>query len=122
MQHEKLLFWRPFELPATQKASQAGLDRVGDEISKCVSHVVGSNHGEGMSELLVFGQVSEDQGFIDYLKNRFHLPVTSPSPFESLPAASMPAHIRNAVAPAIATHYAAAVGLAMQSVGGSVHG
>jgi Tfp pilus assembly PilM family ATPase len=117
---QKVLFWRPFELPAGQKvisAAKAGLDRVGDEISKCVSHMVGTMQVNPMTELLVFGHGSEDQVFTDYLTNRFHLPVRSPSPFESLPEESMPADLKNAVKPAVATHFAAAIGLAMQPAG-----
>jgi hypothetical protein len=50
------------------------------------------------------------------------MPVRAPSPFESLPSESMPADMRNAVKPAVATHFAAAVGLAMQPAGVINHG
>jgi Tfp pilus assembly PilM family ATPase len=120
----KVLFWRPFELPAGQKAAaKVGLDRVGDEISKCVSHMVGTMQVNPLTELLVFGHGSADPGFTDYLKNRFHLNVRAPSPFESLPEESMASELRNAVVPEVATHFAAAIGLAMQSAAGvSIHG
>jgi Tfp pilus assembly PilM family ATPase len=124
---QKALFWRPFELPSGPKAAaNVGLDRIGDEISKCVSHMVGTMHGGGvnpLNELLVFGHGSSDAGFTDYLKNRFHLNVHAPSPFDSLPEESMPSELRNAVSPDVATHFAAAIGLAMQSAAGvTIHG
>jgi Tfp pilus assembly PilM family ATPase len=121
----KVLFWRPFELPSGQKAVSAakvGLDRVGDEISKCVSHMVGKMQVNPLTELLVFGHGSADPTFTDYLKNRFHLNVRAPSPFESLPEDAMSSDLRQAVQPDVATHFAAAIGLAMQPAGVSIHG
>jgi len=121
----KVLFWRPFELPNGQKAvaaAKAGLDRVGDEISKCVSHMVGTMQVNPMTELLVFGHGSADPVFTDYLKNRFHLNVSAPSPFDSLPEESMNPNIKSAVQADVATHFAAAIGLAMQPAGVSING
>src|SRR5262249_25447824 len=39
VEKQRVLFWRPFEL-GTGKPAQTNLNRVGDEISKCVSHMV----------------------------------------------------------------------------------
>jgi Tfp pilus assembly PilM family ATPase len=125
VERKKVLFWRPFELPSSPKNGAAptpSLDRIGDEISKCVSHMVGSMQVEPMTELFVFGHGSDDPTFAQYLLNRFHMSVRSPSPFESLPAESMPVDVRNAVKAAVATHFAAVVGLAMQPAGGSANG
>jgi Tfp pilus assembly PilM family ATPase len=121
---QRLLFWRPFDLPANRGASavQAGLERVGDEVSKCVSHMVGSMHIDNMAEMLIYGHGSDDLAVTEYLKNRFHLPVRSPSPFEALPAEAVSAEIAQAMPAGIATHYCTAVGLAMQQIGGANHG
>lgn len=126
MERHRVLFWRPFDIPAAAQkvisAVQAGLDRVGDEISKCVSHIVGSMQLDNLSELLVFGHGSSDAAFTQYLTNRFHLPVRSPSPFDALTAEAMPGDMRTAIGHDVATHYAAAVGLAMQPAGGMIPG
>ena len=124
-ERQRVLFWRPFDLPSAGKGGQnihAHLDRVGDEISKCVSHMVGSMHIDNMSELLVYGHGSEDVVVTEYLKNRFHLPVRSPSPFETLPPAGMPADVQNALQHSVATGYCTAVGLAIQQSGVIGHG
>ncbi len=119
VERQRVLFWRPFELPANKGPANgtAAMDRVGDEISKCVSHMVGSMQVDHMAELLMFGNGSDDGAFSDYLHSRFHVPVRSPSPFDSLPPDAMSAEVRAAVQPAVATHFAAAVGLAMQPGG-----
>jgi Tfp pilus assembly PilM family ATPase len=119
VERQRVLFWRPFELPTNKGAanSPAAMDRVGDEISKCVSHMVGSMQVDHMAELLMFGSGADDANFSDYLHTRFHLPVRSPSPFDSLPPDAMSPEVRAAVQPAVATHFAAAVGLAMQPAG-----
>jgi Tfp pilus assembly PilM family ATPase len=127
IEKKQVLFWRPFEIPvASQKcisAAQTGLDRVGDEISKCVSHIVGSMDLDNLSELLVFGNGADDAPFADYLTSRFHLSVRAPSPFDCFSAEAMSPEVRSAVQPNVATHFAAAVGLAMQSAAGvSIHG
>ncbi len=100
VEREKVLFWRPFDVPAAAQkvisSVQAGLDRVGDEISKCVSHMVGSMHLDNLSELLIYGHGSDDAVFTDYLKNRFHLPVRSPSPFDALSADVLSPELRSA--------------------------
>lgn len=116
---QRVLFWRPFEMPSPKNGAQAGLERVGDEISKCVSHMVGSVHFDSMSELFVFGEASQDPGFSCYLTTRFNLQVRTPSPFESLGADAIPADIRAALQPAAASHYATALGLALQPAGGN---
>ncbi len=115
VENQRVLFWRPFELPAHKAAATP--DRVGDEISKCVSHMVGSMQVDHMAELLMFGHGSDDKTFAGYLQDRFHLPVRSPSPFDGLPSDAMSPEVRAAVQPAVATHFAAAVGLAMQPAG-----
>jgi Tfp pilus assembly PilM family ATPase len=119
VERQRVLFWRPFEFPPVKPgaASDAAMDRIGDEISKCVSHMVGSMQVDHMAELLMFGHGAEDSTFADYLQSRFHMPVRSPSPFDSLSAEAMSPELRTAVQPAVATHYAAAVGLAMQPAG-----
>ena len=119
IEKQRVLFWRPFEMPENRQ--QAGLERVGDEISKCVSHMVGSLQFDGMTDIFLFGQNAHDDGFMSYLKTRFNLQVRSPSPFEALPQSAMPAELRSSVQLSAATHYAAALGLAFQPIGGS-HG
>jgi Tfp pilus assembly PilM family ATPase len=126
IEKQQVLFWRPFEIPAAAQksisAAQAGLDRVGDEISKCVSHMVGSMHLDNLTELLVFGNGSDDAAFASYLNNRFHLTVRAPSPFDIFSTDSLSPSVRSAVQPQVATHFAAAVGLAMQPAGVAIHG
>ena len=121
---QRVLFWRPFDLPANRGTSvvQASLERVGDEVSKCVSHMVGSMHIDNMAELLVYGPGSSDMAVTEYLKNRFHIPVRSPSPFEILPETSLPADLQRTLEHSVATQYCTAVGLAMQHSGGPDHG
>jgi Tfp pilus assembly PilM family ATPase len=120
MEKQRVLFWRPFEL--SRGSSQNNLSRIGDEISKCVSHMVGSLHLDGMMEIVAFGPGAHDEAFTAYMLNRFNLQVRAPSPFDSLPEDAMPADLRSALAPAEATSYAAALGLALQSTGGVIHG
>jgi hypothetical protein len=120
---QRVLFWRPFELQAAGRAGgQGNLERIGDEISKCVSHMVGSLQFEGMTEILAFGAAAHDASFGAYLMNRFNLQVRAPSPFDSLPGDALPADLRGALPPAAATQYAAAVGLAYQTSGGASYG
>ena len=90
------------------------LDRVGDEISKCVSHMVGSMNVDTLSELVLYGQGSEDVVVTEYLKNRFHVPVRSPSPFDAFGPAGMPGAMRETVDHKLTTQYHTAVGLALQ--------
>jgi Tfp pilus assembly PilM family ATPase len=123
VEKQRVLFWRPFELAASSKAtSQGNLPRIGDEISKCVSHMVGSLHLDGITELFAFGPGAHDEAFTAYMLNRFNLQVKAPSPFDSLPGDALPAELRSALAPAEATNYAAALGLALQNAGGALHG
>ncbi len=119
VERQRVLFWRPFEFPPVKPGAsrEASMDRIGDEISKCVSHMVGSMQVDHMAELLTFGQGTEDSTFADYLQDRFHMPVRSPSPFDGFSPEAMPLELRSAVQPAAASHYAAAVGLAMQPAG-----
>lgn len=95
---------------------QGNLDRVGDEISKCVSHMVGAVHIDHLSELQIYGHGADDMVVTEYLKNRFHLNVRNPSPFEALNA---PADTASTKA---ATHYCTAVGLAVQDFAGAANG
>ena len=117
-ERDRVLFWRPFDLMAgsSQKGVsvagiQANLERVGDEISKCVSHMVGTMHLDNLAELLLFGHGSDDLVVNEYLKNRFHVPVRHPSPFEIFGAA------KNADDKQ-ATHFGTATGLALQQFAG----
>jgi len=124
VEKQRVLFWRPFELPGSIAggSAQTSLPRIGDEISKCVSHMVGSLHLDGMTEIYAFGQGAQDEAFTAYMLNRFNLQVKTPSPFDSLPSDGMPADLRTSLPPAEATNYAAALGLALQTSGGAVHG
>jgi Tfp pilus assembly PilM family ATPase len=114
---QRVLFWRPFDLPAAKPGTPAAMERIGHEISKCVSHMVGSNNLDSLSEIVVFGNgVREDQ-FAGYLTHRFNLHVKTPSPFDAL----SPDVLDESAAmlqPDAATHFAAALGLALQPVGG----
>ncbi len=116
---QKVLFWRPFELPPPKNGHVSGLERVGDEISKCVSHMVGSQHLDCMIDVIAFGAVAQDQAFAEYLASRFNLQIKTPSPFDALAPGAMPAEIKNALQPAAATFYATALGLALQPIGGA---
>jgi Tfp pilus assembly PilM family ATPase len=125
IEKQQVLFWRPFEIPGLAKALTSpspGLDRVGDEISKCVSHMVGAMHVDNLSEILLFGNGAEDTGFTEYLTNRFQIPVRAQSPFEAFSAESLSPEVSSAGQPGVATHYAAAVGLAMQPAGVLIDG
>jgi Tfp pilus assembly PilM family ATPase len=130
VENGRVLFWRPFDLsasPAGQKGVmisglQTNLDRVGDEISKCVSHMVGSMNVDTLSELVVYGMGSDDVVVTEYLKNRFHLPVRSPSPFEAMGPEALSAGMRETVDHKTITQYHAAVGLALQCAGAPVYG
>jgi Tfp pilus assembly PilM family ATPase len=122
-ERDRVLFWRPFDLTGgggqrgvSVAGIQANLERVGDEISKCVSHMVGTMHLDNLSELLLFGHGSDDAIVNDYLTNRFHVPVRSPSPFAGLDAPQEVANDKQA------THYCTATGLAMQQIGAGAHG
>lgn len=119
----KVLFWRPFELaPAARAANSPGLNlqRVSDELMKCFSHMAAVMQLDRVSEMLVYGQASEDPQVGEFLHRQFHLPVRSPSPFEAI----LPENALAGAPPAgaAATHYCTAVGLALQNSGGYVHG
>jgi len=119
----RVLFWRPFELPHpqdTDAGAQANLDRMGDEISKCVSHMVGAMHVDNLSEVLLYGCGSENLLVGEYLKNRFHIPVRSPSPLDALPVQARGDYASLADG-RVGTHYCTAMGLAMKYAGGQ-HG
>ena len=58
---QKVLFWRPFELPPAKNGQQANHDRVGDEVSKCVSHMVGTLHLDAMMDIYMFGTGSQHE-------------------------------------------------------------
>jgi Tfp pilus assembly PilM family ATPase len=117
-----VLFWRPFDFSSTagraMHANGLNLERIGDEISKCVSHMVGAIQVDALSELLLFGHGTAQSTLSDYLNQRFRLPVRAPSPFDLLSAGD--AALPDAQA---ATHYCTAVGLALQDFqGAAVHG
>jgi Tfp pilus assembly PilM family ATPase len=118
-ERNRVLFWRPFDLTSGGRdrgvnvaGLQANLERVGDEISKCVSHMVGTMHLDNLGELLLFGHGSDDMVVNEYLKNRFHVPVHNPSPFASVEASPVAVNDKQA------THYCTAMGLAMQQIAG----
>jgi len=117
-ERNRVLFWRPFDLnTATQKGVSvagigASLERVGDEISKCVSHMVGTMHLDNLGELLLFGYGSDDLVVTEYLKNRFNVAVRNPSPFAVLQNGDKIGADKQA------THYGTVLGLAMQEIAG----
>jgi Tfp pilus assembly PilM family ATPase len=115
---QRVLFWRPFDLPTVKTGGPSTLERIGHEISKCVSHMVGSNNLDALSDILVFGNGAQDEAFSGYLTHRFNLRVRAPSPFEALGTDAVPASLQPALAGGAATHYAAALGLALQPQGG----
>jgi len=121
----KILFWRPFELDTVTGTDgvegagiQSNLNRIGDEISKCVSHMVGQMQLDNLGEMLLFGHGSDDLVVNEYLKNRFHVPVRSPSPFDAVSAEQVEGSGGSKVQHEIATHYCTAMGLALQQVAG----
>ncbi len=126
----KILFWRPFELETVagpgggeSAGIQGNLTRIGDEISKCVSHMIGQVQLEGLGEMLLFGDGSNDLVVNEYLKNRFHVPVRSPSPFDAVSTDIAEGSAGTNIGHEIATHYCTAMGLALQQVaGGQGHG
>jgi Tfp pilus assembly PilM family ATPase len=126
VEKQRVLFWRPFELPDTASVTQqTSLGRIGDEISKCVSHMVGALHLDGMNEIVAFGRGTLDEGFSAYLNNRFCLPVRTPSPFQMLPAGVIDEATIAKLSPEAASSFAAALGLAMQGnipAGEVIHG
>jgi Tfp pilus assembly PilM family ATPase len=122
-ERDRVLFWRPFDLSGggsqrgvSVAGIQANLERVGDEISKCVSHMVGTMHLDNLNELLLFGHGSDDVVVSEYMSNRFHVPVRSPSPFAGLAAAEELINDKQA------THYGTVTGLALQQIGAATHG
>jgi Tfp pilus assembly PilM family ATPase len=116
---QRVLFWRPFEMPTQKNGEQAALERIGHEISKCVSHMIGSNHLESLAEIVVFGNNAGNPQFAEYLSHRFNLQVRAPSPFDWLPADSLPADVKTSLQAGNPSQYAAALGLALQPAGGS---
>jgi hypothetical protein len=127
----RVLFWRPFELaagkgPAAPAGAPAGLARLGDEISKCVSHMVGSLHLDGMTDIYAFGRGTQDEAFAAYLAGRFHVQVRTPSPFDAFAgdARAGGVDVAAGVGPAALTDFATAFGLAFQApaAAGAVHG
>jgi Tfp pilus assembly PilM family ATPase len=119
VQKQQVLFWRPFDLPTNKAGSSSMLERIGHEISKCVSHMVGASNMDVLSDIMVFGNDAHDEAFSGYLTHRFNLKVRAPSPFEALGTGAVPAGLEPALAGGAATHYAAALGLALQPEGGS---
>jgi len=111
----QVLFWRPFDTSAISKsgATTPQLERMGEEISKCVSHMVGAMGGDNLGELLIFGRNSGDAAIGDYLKNRFNLNVRAPSPFDAFASG---ANSSGAIEQPAATNYCTAVGLALQKL------
>lgn len=117
VENHRVLFWRPFELTASKNGGPSTLERIGHEISKCVSHMVGSHQQDALGEIVVFGNGAQDEAFASYLTNRFNLRVRAPSPFDWLAPEAVPSGFE----PGAASHFAAALGLVLQPVGGN-HG
>jgi hypothetical protein len=82
--------------------------------------MVGSLHLDGVTEIVAFGDGTHEDSFNSYLVNRFNLQVRAPSPFESLSGDALAGGI--SLQPGEATHFATALGLALQTSGGAVNG
>jgi Tfp pilus assembly PilM family ATPase len=121
VEQQRVLFWRPFELPAVKAGAPSTLDHIGHEISKCVSHMAGTQNVESLGEIIVFGAGAQDEAFSGYLTNRFNLQVRAPSPFEALAPGALSASVQTSLQTGAATNYATALGLALQPPGGN-HG
>ena len=119
IEKQRVLFWRPFELPPVKNGAKSNLDRVGDEISKCVSHMVGTLHLDASMDIYMFGAGPQHETVGTYLSNRFNMQVKSPSPFESLPETSLSAELKISGAGRRPNQFAAAFGLAFQPAGGT---
>ena len=121
VEKQKVMFWRPFELPAQKNGAQGGLERVGDEISKCVSHMVGTLHLDSIMDIYLFGSGAQDESFGNYLSQRFNMRVKCPSPFELFKDEKVSADLQAVMQSPASSQYAAALGLALQPTGGA-HG
>ena len=118
---QRVLFWRPFDMPPAKNGPQWVLERIGDEVSKCVSHMVGAQHLDNLTEVVLVGKNAQDPAFGDYVASRFNVHVRTLSPFESLAANGLSPAVTAALQSAAATDYAVALGLAWQGAGGN-HG
>ena len=72
---QRVLFWRPFDMPPAKNGPQWMLERVGDEVSKCVSHMVGSQRIDNLAEIMLFQSFGTEPAFGDYLASRFNVQI-----------------------------------------------
>jgi Tfp pilus assembly PilM family ATPase len=120
VRNQDVLFWRPFDLPSAKKNGPlAILERIGDEVSKCLSHMVGSQHLDQLAEIVLFGQAASEGSCGDYLASRFGVQIHTPSLIQSLgPAPDMSPDVADALQAATGSQFAVALGLACQLAGG----
>ncbi|MEI8196946.1 MAG: pilus assembly protein PilM [Phycisphaerae bacterium] len=121
----KILFWRPFELAGTGSQTELGqkhLERIAEEVARCFTHIAGSMPLEKLSQMMLFGQWSDNPALGNYLGNHFHLPTRNPSPLQALGTDGLSAAAQQTATQAQSTHYAAVVGLTLQYSGGVHHG
>jgi hypothetical protein len=116
---QNVLFWRPFDMPSAKNGPQAALERIGDEVSKCVSHMLGAQHLDDLTQVVLF-QMAPDSPVGGYLNSRFSINVLTPLPFDSLGPNGVSPALQHAVHEPSA-QYAVALGLAWQGAGGN-HG
>jgi hypothetical protein len=120
----QILFWRPFDLGATARVpepTEKHLERVSEEIARCLTHISGSMPLDKLGEMMLFGQWSQVPALGQYLTNHFHIAARSPSPLDTVSPQALSEEARR-TDPAAQTHFATAVGLALQFAGGVAHG
>lgn len=116
--NQRVLFWRSFEMPPAKNGPQSARERIGDEISKCVSHMIGAQHLDPLEEVILFGKNAHESSFGDYIASRFNVRIKTPSPFESIDASDMSLAVNSTLQDGAAVDYAVALGLAWQGAGG----
>jgi hypothetical protein len=124
VRNQDVLFWRPFDMPSAKKNGPLGtLERIGDEVSKCVSHMVGSQRLDHLAEIALFGQTAVGGSCDSYLASRFDVQVHTPSLTQGLgPPGSMRPAVTAALQSASGSQFAVALGLAWQQAGGVYDG
>ena len=121
----KILFWRPFDLAQTSGQTELGekhLERIAEEVARCFTHIAGAMPLEKLSQMMLFGQWSDNPALGNYLGNHFHLPTRSPAPLQALGTEGLSAAAQHSAAGIQGTQFAAAVGLTLQYSGGVQHG
>lgn len=121
VEKQQVLFWRPFDMPPAKNGPQWARERIGDEVSKCVSHMLGAQHMDNLAEIVLVGKNAQDPAFGGHLASRFNVQVRTPSPFASLGANALSSAANAALQASAATDFAVALGLAWQGAGGN-HG